>query len=173
MSLIGFMVVFARTNETMPASSTCNSSRMSIARSSNWLNSGTNLLAVTNFVASDNMLEHSAIFRGWPSLRPTRKCATSILRIELPTVGFGRIVYAPDERQSELTITVIDSWQRRGVARRLLDRLIEAARQKGDSKITARILAMNEPMLSLVKRRGFTLSDSEQGATVKLAQLSL
>ena len=88
-------------------------------------------------------------------------------------VGFGRIVYKPGEKQSELTLTVSDSWQRRGVGRRLLDRLIEASRQRGDSKITARILATNEPMLTLVRRRGFTLSDSEQGATVKLAQLSL
>ena len=88
-------------------------------------------------------------------------------------VGFGRIVYEPGEKQSELTLTVSDSWQRRGVGRRLLDRLIEAARQRGDSKISARILATNEPMLTLVERRGFTLSDSDQGPAVKVAQLYL
>ena len=88
-------------------------------------------------------------------------------------VGFGRIVYEPGRKQSELTLTVSDSWQRRGVGRRLLDRLIQAARERGDSTITARILATNQPMLTLVKRRGFTLSDSDEGPAVKLAQLSL
>ena len=88
-------------------------------------------------------------------------------------VGFGRIVYEPGEKQSELTLTVSDSWQRRGVGRRLLDHLIEAARQRGDSKITARILATNQPMLALVTRHGFTLSNSDQGPEVKFAQLCL
>jgi acetyltransferase len=88
-------------------------------------------------------------------------------------VGVGRLVYSPGATESELTVTVGDSWQRRGVGRRLLDCLIDAARHKGHVAITARILATNQPMLTLVTRRGFSVSDSEQGASVKLAKLAL
>jgi len=88
-------------------------------------------------------------------------------------VGSGRILYQPGQKQSELTLTVSDSWQRRGVGRRLLDHLIDAARQMGHAKIVARILATNQPMLALVGRRGFTVSETVQGPAVKLAQLTL
>jgi acetyltransferase len=88
-------------------------------------------------------------------------------------VGSGRLVYEPGQRRSELTLTVSDSWQRRGVGRRLLDRLIDTARQRGHEEIMAQILATNEPMLALVKRRGFTVSDSKDGPGVKVAQLVL
>jgi acetyltransferase len=88
-------------------------------------------------------------------------------------VGSGQIVYAPGQKRCELTLTVTDSWQRRGVGRRLLDRLIDAARQKGHEEMLARILATNRPMLALVQRRGFTVSDSKDGSGVKMAQLLL
>jgi GNAT superfamily N-acetyltransferase len=91
--------------------------------------------------------------------------------VQRSIVGSGRLVYSPGEKQSELTITVSDSWQRRGVGRRLLERLIEAAREKGHATITAQILATNQPMLTLVARRGFAVSDS--GKSVKLAMLVL
>ena len=35
-------------------------------------------------------------------------------------VGSGRILYQPGQKQSELTLTVSDSWQRRDVGRRVL-----------------------------------------------------
>jgi GNAT superfamily N-acetyltransferase len=88
-------------------------------------------------------------------------------------VGSGRIVYEPGQKRCELTLTVSDSWHRRGVGRRLLDRLIDAARRKGHEEILARILATNRPMLALVQRRGFTVSDSNEDPGVKMAQLLL
>jgi L-amino acid N-acyltransferase YncA len=56
----------------------------------------------------------------------------------------------------QLTLTVSDSWQRRGVGRRLLDRLIDAARQQGHEEMVARILATNRPMLALEQAAGFS-----------------
>lgn len=88
-------------------------------------------------------------------------------------VGSGRIVYGPGQKRCELTLTVSDSWHRRGVGRRLLDRLVDAARRKGHEEMFAQILATNRPMLALVKRRGFTVSDSNEGLGVKVAQLLL
>jgi GNAT superfamily N-acetyltransferase len=88
-------------------------------------------------------------------------------------VGSGRIVYGQGDRQCELTLTVSDSWQRRGVGRRLLDRLIEAGREKGQDRIIARILATNRSMLALVGRRGFMVSDSSDSPAIKIAELAL
>src|SRR6516225_1369120 len=88
-------------------------------------------------------------------------------------VGSGRLVYEPGQKTSELTLMVSASWQRRGVGRRLLDHLIEAARRKGHEEILARILVTNQPMLALVQRRGFTIADSDAGPAVKEARLLL
>lgn len=88
-------------------------------------------------------------------------------------VGSGRLVYEPGHKCSELTLTVSDSWQRRGVGRRLLECLIEAARSVGHHEIVARILATNRPMFALVQRRGFAVEDSSEGAAVKVARLVL
>jgi GNAT superfamily N-acetyltransferase len=88
-------------------------------------------------------------------------------------VGSGRIVYEPGQNRCELTLIVSDSWQRRGVGRRLLEGLIDSARQKGHQEIFARILTTNAPMLALVQRRGFAVSDSDDGPAVKMARLLL
>jgi GNAT superfamily N-acetyltransferase len=88
-------------------------------------------------------------------------------------VGSGRIVYEPGQKQCELTLTVSDSWQRRGVGRRLLDHLIDAARQQGHEEIVARILTTNQPMLALVQSRGFTVTDWQDDSVVKIARLAL
>jgi ribosomal protein S18 acetylase RimI-like enzyme len=88
-------------------------------------------------------------------------------------VGSGRIVDGPGQKRCEMTLIVSDSWQRRGVGRRLLDHLIDAARQRALEEMWARILVTNRPMLALVQRRGFTVSDSKDGPAVKMAQLSL
>lgn len=88
-------------------------------------------------------------------------------------VGLGRIVFEPGQNESELTLTVSDSWQRHGVGRRLLGYLIAASRKKGHATIFARILATNRPMLTLLERQGFTVSDSTQGSGVKRAELPL
>jgi GNAT superfamily N-acetyltransferase len=50
-------------------------------------------------------------------------------------VGLGRLVYEPDDKSSEFTLAVSDSWQRRGVGRRLLESLIAVARNNGATRV--------------------------------------
>ena len=70
-------------------------------------------------------------------------------------------------------MTVTDTWQRRGVGRRLLEALIETARCKGQTQLWARILATNRAMIAFLLRRGFVVSDHGDGTALKIARLAL
>ena len=68
-------------------------------------------------------------------------------------VGVARFIRnsgKPD--QAEVAVTVIDSWQRRGLATVLLCELAQRAAAEGIRHFTAEILAENRPMLTLVRR---------------------
>jgi len=53
-----------------------------------------------------------------------------------------------------VAVTVIDSWQRRGLGTALLHELAQRAAQEGIRRFTAEILAENRPMLTLAHRLG-------------------
>ena len=58
---------------------------------------------------------------------------------------------SPEDRErAEVAVAVADSWQGRGVATALLDRLTERARAEGVRRFSAEILADNRPMLELI-----------------------
>jgi len=88
-------------------------------------------------------------------------------------VGSGRIVFEAGAKSCELAMTVADSWQRRGVGRRLLEALIEASRRKGQTQMWARVLATNRTMIAFLLRRGFVVSDHGDGTSLKIARLAL
>jgi RimJ/RimL family protein N-acetyltransferase len=96
-------------------------------------------------------------------------------------VGVARFVRDPREPdQAEVAVTVIDSWQRRGLGTALLRELAQRAAQEGIRHFTAEILAENQPMLTLARRLGHAettshgttvstlidLPDAEQASTV-------
>ena len=67
--------------------------------------------------------------------------------------------------RAEVAVTVIDSWQRRGLGTALLRELAQRAAQEGIGHFTAEILAENQPMLTLARRLGEAETTS-QGTTV-------
>src|SRR5271165_1324057 len=69
-------------------------------------------------------------------------------------VGSGRIVFEAGAKSCELEMAVTDTWQRRGVGRRLLEALIQTARCKGQTQMWARILATNRAMIAFLLRSG-------------------
>jgi acetyltransferase len=69
--------------------------------------------------------------------------------------GVARFIRDPRElEQAEVAVTVIDSWQRRGLGTVLLRELAQRAAQEGIRYFTAEILADNRPMLTLAHRLG-------------------
>lgn len=81
-------------------------------------------------------------------------------------VGVARYIRSPDRPDhAEVAVTVVDEWQGRGVGRVLLACLADRARSEGIGWFTADTLAVNAPMLHLLRALGPTSTDA-QGATV-------
>ena len=85
-------------------------------------------------------------------------------------IGVSR--YVRDNGSAEFALVVADAWQGRGIGRRLLAKLIEVARRRGLKRLYGDILAMNRPMLGLVRALGFTLGRHED-PTLTRASLDL
>ncbi|MGO9783611.1 MAG: N-acetyltransferase family protein [Streptosporangiaceae bacterium] len=70
-------------------------------------------------------------------------------------VGVARFFRHPGQPdEAEVAVTVIDSWQRRGLGTVLLRELAQRAATEGIRHFTAEILAENGPMLTLARRLG-------------------
>jgi RimJ/RimL family protein N-acetyltransferase len=72
---------------------------------------------------------------------------------ELP-VGLARIIRYPDDpTAADLAVTVVDEWQRRGVATALLEVLMRR-RPKGVQRIVTVVRAGNDASLAMLRRLG-------------------
>ncbi len=73
------------------------------------------------------------------------------------TVGVSRLVREMGEPRGEFAIVVAPDVKGLGVARHLMDRLIDWGRSVGLAEITGTVLAENHKMLGFVKHLGFVL----------------
>jgi RimJ/RimL family protein N-acetyltransferase len=88
-------------------------------------------------------------------------------------VGGARYSAAPGSKDCEFALTVADDWQGLGLARRLLEALMDAARAAGFARMEGYILASNARMLGLAKRLGFERVESPEDPTVRLVRRDL
>jgi acetyltransferase len=70
-------------------------------------------------------------------------------------LGVARYVTNPDARSCEFALTVADDWQRRGIGRQLMQRLMTVAHDRGLELMIGDVLADNVRMLRLCERLGF------------------
>jgi len=70
-------------------------------------------------------------------------------------MGVARYYTMPDQMSCEFAIVVGDDWQNRGVARRLMRALVDAARSRRFTKMVGVVLVENRRMLDFVKSLGF------------------
>ena len=70
-------------------------------------------------------------------------------------VGEARYVANPDGRSCEFGVVVADDWRGSGVARLLMDALIDAARERGFDSMEGLVLRDNPRMLQFVRKLGF------------------
>lgn len=87
--------------------------------------------------------------------------------------GVARYARDRDGDDAEFAIVVADAWQRRGVGRRLMEELIAAARKHGVTSLYGEILSLNQPMMRLMQKLGFTIGRSPYEATLVRATLKL
>lgn len=87
-------------------------------------------------------------------------------------IGVARYVRDKKGSAAEFAIVIADAWQRRGIGKRLLAKLIDIARRRGVKHLYGDILATNRPMLELVGKLGFKL-ERHDDPTLTRAALSL
>jgi acetyltransferase len=74
-------------------------------------------------------------------------------------VGVARYIGNPDQESAEFAVVVADAWQNRGVARMLMERLIDCARKRGLKRLEGAVLRANTNMIRFVEGLGFVAHD--------------
>lgn len=67
-------------------------------------------------------------------------------------IGLAHYLLNPDGQGAEYALVIADAWQGMGLGKRLMTRLIEAARQQGLRYIEGLVLSNNRPMLTLMTK---------------------
>ncbi len=70
-------------------------------------------------------------------------------------LGVVRYVSNPDKQSCEFALTVADDWQKKGIGRQLMQRLMTVARDRGIEIMEGEVLSRNSKMLRLCERLGF------------------
>jgi acetyltransferase len=89
------------------------------------------------------------------------------------TVGVARLVRESGGRSGEFAVIVQPDVKGRGLASRLVQRLIGWARQCGTAELVGQILAENAPMLTFARHLGFRLRRMPEDPGVIEARLTL
>lgn len=92
--------------------------------------------------------------------------ATVMLDGQETLIGVARYARLKDERTCEFALVIADAWQRIGIGRRLLEKLIAVARSRGFACIVGEVLSTNRGMQALVRKLGFRLHLRPEDATV-------
>jgi acetyltransferase len=70
-------------------------------------------------------------------------------------VGVSRYVITPDQQSCEFSLVVAEDMKGRGLGTRLMDNIMEAARERGLAEIVGLVLRGNAAMLKLMRGMGF------------------
>ncbi len=81
-------------------------------------------------------------------------------------LGVARYLMDEGTRSAEIGFTVRDDWQGRGIGRKLFDALARIARRRGIRRFTARILAGNQAMLTVLRGGGFPVKTERRNDVI-------
>jgi len=84
-------------------------------------------------------------------------------------IAVARYMTLPDKKSCEFALVVSDRWQSRGLARHLMPKLMEIARDRGLERMEGQILSNNFRMLELMESLNFQISNDPEDSGVKLA----
>ncbi|MFM9426111.1 acetyltransferase [Variovorax sp. GrIS 2.14] len=88
-------------------------------------------------------------------------------------VGVSRYITNPDQTSCEFSLVVADDFSGKGLGSRLMESIIDAARDKGLAEIEGLVLAENAEMLKLIKRLGFAVKRFADDPGFRLVTLTL
>ncbi len=83
-------------------------------------------------------------------------------------IGVSRYYLTPETGTAEFALVVSDPFQRQGLGRCLLRRLIDIARERGVKRLSGVILAENRPMLELTRSLGFSEPVAVESGVVRV-----
>ena len=83
-------------------------------------------------------------------------------------IGVARYMTNPDKKTCEFAIVVSDRWQGKGIARLLMQKLIEIARNRGLEVMEGQVLANNFRMLELMLSLNFQINNDPEDSGIKL-----
>lgn len=72
-------------------------------------------------------------------------------------IGVVRYVTNPDRQSCEFALTVADDWQKKGIGRQLMQRLMNIAHDRGIEIMEGEVLSNNNKMLRLCEKLGFRI----------------
>ena len=80
-------------------------------------------------------------------------------------IGVARYVINPDGESCEFALVVADAWQHKGISHRLMNALMDVARNKGLRHMEGTVPADNRTMLNLVATLGFRFDARDDDTT--------
>jgi len=83
-------------------------------------------------------------------------------------VGVSRLVLDPGKKRGEFAVVVADKYQGRGLGTKLVDMLIEFAREKGIDTVYGTIMSENIKMIQLCEKLGFTTRREHDSVNAEL-----
>jgi len=93
-------------------------------------------------------------------------CMRDGAEIALGVARFIRLADRPDV--ADAAVTVVDDFQRKGLGRLLLSRLVGAARERGIERFSCDILATNEAMRGLLHSMAPDSTERADGSTITI-----
>ncbi|MCV2351169.1 bifunctional acetate--CoA ligase family protein/GNAT family N-acetyltransferase [Paucibacter sp. Y2R2-4] len=82
-------------------------------------------------------------------------------------IGVSRYITNPDQSSCEFSLVVADDFSGKGLGSRLMDSIMEVAREKGLSEINGIVLTKNPGMLRLMKSLGFAIKPFDEDPDFK------
>jgi acetyltransferase len=92
---------------------------------------------------------------------------------EARIIGVARYIGNPDQQSCEFALTVADAWQKKGLGRLLMQRLISIARDRGLEVMEGDVLAQNTRMLRLCTALGFHTEHSDDDPEIVIVRRQL
>lgn len=83
-------------------------------------------------------------------------------------MGVSRYITNPDQTSCEFSLVVADDFNGKGLGSRLMECIMDVAREKGLSEIDGLVLANNQPMLKLMRGLGFSVKAFPEDPEFKL-----
>ena len=88
-------------------------------------------------------------------------------------IGVSRYITNPDRSSGEFSLVVADDFSGKGLGSRLMQSLIEEARDKGLAELDGLVLSGNTSMLRLMQRLGFEIRACPDDADFRICTLAL